>query len=359
MSTALQRVSPQTELATVPRTRVVAEVIPVDPVAQFEQILKMANEVSKSGIGRLNPSQALTLMLLAQARGLPLIEGVMRYHFYNGQATMKADSMLAEFQNAGGSVEWTVDTYEEEAAIFSHPIHCSKGKLVSFTMEDAKRAKLDKKDVWLGNPRSMMRARVISNAVRMILPGVMLGIYTEDEAGDAVIDVTPESDPAVRNKLVATLQDAKAKFGKQPIEPEVIDTTATPSPTPAATVPAPTPQPKTEFGRFAAAEAEMYNSKVADLNELDSSRKLKSITVSQIANHLVKEWIEMEHIPKDAAKTNGKQDSAKVVAIINNAWAGDAGDVQSMVTEYLEAEYAKLDPQEPFTDEELAEQNAA
>ena len=65
----------------------------------------------------------------------------------------------------------------------------------TFTMEDAKAAKLNAKDNWQKFPRNMLFARAISNGVRWYCPDVFSGaaVYTPDEIGvDAeVVEVAP------------------------------------------------------------------------------------------------------------------------------------------------------------------------
>ena len=75
--------------------------VPVD------QIERMAISVAKSGLfGVKNPDQAMALMLIAQAEGLHPAIAARDYHIINGRPALRADAMLARFQNAGGRVEW-------------------------------------------------------------------------------------------------------------------------------------------------------------------------------------------------------------------------------------------------------------
>ena len=48
--------------------------------------------------------------------------------------------------------------------MLSHPVHYPKPKTVSFTMEDAKRAKIASKDNWVNHPRAMLRAASLRTA---------------------------------------------------------------------------------------------------------------------------------------------------------------------------------------------------
>jgi hypothetical protein len=146
----------------------------------------MAEAIAQSGLfGIKTPTQALALGLLCQAEGRHPAEAARDYHIIQGRPTLKADAMLARFQQAGGRVEWT--RYDDEAVVgvFTHP---SGGRLtLDWTMERAKVAGLAGKEVWKQYPRNMLRSRVISEAIRTIYPGVLSGCYLEDEIPEAVV----------------------------------------------------------------------------------------------------------------------------------------------------------------------------
>lgn len=143
----------------------------------------MAEAICKSGLfGLKTPEQVLALMAVAQAEGRHPGSVARDYHIIQGRPALKADAMLARFQEAGGRVEWTVYTDEKVEGRFSHP---SGGSLtLSWTMQQARSIGLAGKDVWRQYPRAMLRARVISEAIRTVLPGVLSGVYTPEEVSD-------------------------------------------------------------------------------------------------------------------------------------------------------------------------------
>jgi hypothetical protein len=159
-------------------------------------IQQMAQSVAKSRLFGMDEAQAFTLMLLAQSEGIHPVKAVQRYHIVQGRPAMKADAMLADFQQAGGSVEWLTESDDRLKceALFKHPKNCPQGQTIRFSLDDAKTAGLDKKDNWKNYPSAMMRARVVSIGIRMIMPGIVAGLYTPEEVGDFAtpIDVTPQ-----------------------------------------------------------------------------------------------------------------------------------------------------------------------
>jgi hypothetical protein len=174
--------------------------VPVD------QIERMALAVAKSGLfGVKTPDQAMALMLVAQAEGMHPAIAARDYHVINGRPTLRADAMLARFQQAGGKVEWGEYTDRKVVGTFTHPQGGSVR--IEWTTDMAVSAGLTRNPTWKSYPRQMLRARCISEGIRTIYPGVAIGTYTPEEAEDmaprpardmgAVEEVAPPPPPAV------------------------------------------------------------------------------------------------------------------------------------------------------------------
>jgi hypothetical protein len=161
----------------------------------FEEIRRMAESVAKSGLfpSAKTTEQAFTLMMLCQAEGLHPMQALKRYHVIEGRPSMKADAMLGDFQAKGGKVDWKEYTHDRVMGIFHAPGLVNPVE-VAWTMEDAKKAGLAGKNNWRQYPRAMLKARVISDGVRMAMPEVVSGIYTPEEVGDFV-DTTATREP--------------------------------------------------------------------------------------------------------------------------------------------------------------------
>jgi len=156
------------------------ELVPVSEVRD------MAKAAATSGLfpGIKNEQAAFTLMLLCQAEGLHPVQALRRFDIVQGRPAMKADAMLGEFMTRGGKVGWLENTSEACHAEFSAPGLSAPVK-VRWTLEDAKRAGLaNKAGPWQQYPRQMLRARVISEGIRMSMPGVIAGLYTPEEVQD-------------------------------------------------------------------------------------------------------------------------------------------------------------------------------
>lgn len=153
----------------------------------YGDIERMAKAMAASKLfGLTSPEQAIALMIVAQAEGLHPGTIARDYHIINGKASMKADTMLARFLAAGGSVEWLEYTDARVAARFSCP---SSGSVeVDWDNKRCQQAGLTG-----GNhskyPRQMKRSRCISEGVRTCNPGVLNGMYCPEE----VADFTPQT----------------------------------------------------------------------------------------------------------------------------------------------------------------------
>ena len=175
------------------------------PVSDIE---RMAMAVAKSQLfGIKSNDQALALMLIAQAEGRHPAIAARDYHIVQGRPTLKADAMLARFQEAGGRVEWHVYTNERCEATFSHP---AGGSLrMGWTLADAKQAGLTgKPGPWQQFPRAMLRARLISEGIRTVYPGVVCGTYTPEE----VADFEPATNPTPMGAAVVVVEPDTASL---------------------------------------------------------------------------------------------------------------------------------------------------
>jgi hypothetical protein len=172
-------------------------------IVPYNDIEKMATAISKSGLfGVKKPDEAIALMLVAQAEGLHPATAARDYHVIQGRPALKADAMLARFQQAGGSVQWKVYTDEQVTGIFTHP---AGGTLeVSWTLAQAKSIGIANKDNWRNYPRAMLRARCVSEGIRSVYPGCVVGVYTPEEVEDFkpetrhmgnVVEVSPDAGP--------------------------------------------------------------------------------------------------------------------------------------------------------------------
>lgn len=187
----------------------------------IQDVEKMAVSVAKSGLfGMKSTDQALALMLLAQSEGIHPMTAARDYHIIQGRPALKADAMLARFQQSGGTVKWIEHTDQKVAAYFSHP-SCPDPVLIDWDLTRAKNAGLGEKEMFKKYPRQMLRARVISEGVRATYPGACVGVYTPEEVEDftPISPATPQpAQVQTQDKPKTDLEPPKARQAVQDAE---------------------------------------------------------------------------------------------------------------------------------------------
>ena len=189
---------------------------------------RMATAIVKSSLfGVKTVDQALALMIVAAAEGKHPGSVAAEYHIIQGKASLRADAMLARFQQAGGRVEWHDHTDEQCSATFSHP---QGGSLrVDWDMKRAKAAGINGKDNWKKYPRQMLRARVLSEGVRAVFPAVLQGMYTPEEVGDFAPAAAAASSqqPAPKAKPVEIeVESTRVEVEAEIVEAEIVEEVA-------------------------------------------------------------------------------------------------------------------------------------
>ena len=153
-------------------------------IVSFTEMDQMAGAIAASGLfGMKDKNSVLALMAVAQAEGLHPATAARDFHIIQGRPALKADAMLARFQNAGGKVDWKDYTDEKVTGVFSHP---NGGSLaVTWTIEQATKIGLVKPGSgWQKFPRAMLRSRCISEGIRSVFPGSVTGFYSPEEVAD-------------------------------------------------------------------------------------------------------------------------------------------------------------------------------
>ncbi|MFB7313013.1 hypothetical protein [Streptomyces sp. NPDC056192] len=133
-----------------------------------------------------NPGSVLWALEYGRGIGLDVITTIQSVHVIQGKATQSADLMAALTRRAGHRMRMTSTDDRAEVTIYRSD---DPDFPFTSTWDTAKatRAKLLNKDTWRQYPAAMLRARAISECVRMACPEVLHGaIYTPEEIGAAV-----------------------------------------------------------------------------------------------------------------------------------------------------------------------------
>lgn len=180
-------------------------------VTNFDTLERLSNVLAKAQdacpkafFGK--PATVAAVILFGQEVGLTPMMALRSVHVISGKMTMSAELMLTLALQRGVKKKWTEATNEAATLVL---IRDGEEMLpVRFTLDDAKRAELLSNPTWKKFPGNMLKARCISNAIRMHCPDV-LGpcIYSEEEMRDleeaAPISATPA--PSQREEARAAL----------------------------------------------------------------------------------------------------------------------------------------------------------
>ena len=156
-----------------------------DPIQAIE---KMGEMIWASGMfGCVKPEQGMVLAMQCLAEGKAPLELAKTYHIIEGKLTMRADAMLGRYLTTGGKVKLLVRSDTEVRAIWSKD---GNDVEIASTLEEFKNngialsAKGGLKDNWRKFPKQMLTARNVSEAVRLLAPQIISGIYTPEEVSD-------------------------------------------------------------------------------------------------------------------------------------------------------------------------------
>ena len=195
-------------------------------IVSFQDLRVMAEDVHKSGmLGTKNVEQAIVIMGICQAEGIHPLMVTRRYHIIEGHASMRADAMTGEYLSKGGTLLWHVRTDSTCAATFfangvkvtEEAINRGRARCRAIlkndiealidlslpgeetivrTLKDCEEkglttswrdGKWETKKNWQQSPRQMLTARVETEGIRLMSPGLIAGIYDPDEV-EQIID---------------------------------------------------------------------------------------------------------------------------------------------------------------------------
>lgn len=139
--------------------------------------------IAKSGLfGVKTESAAIALCLISHAEGRHPALAALEYDIIDNKPSLKSSALQARFQGAGGRIKWLKMTEKRCEAEFSHP---AGGTIsIHWDIDMAKNAGLLGKHNWKNYPRAMLRARVLSEGIRALIPSVSSMLYVSEEVAD-------------------------------------------------------------------------------------------------------------------------------------------------------------------------------
>jgi hypothetical protein len=180
-----------------------AEMVVHQPAApvNWNQELDGARMLIKSGLlpqGLRSPEAAMFVILTGRDLGLSPVQSLRSIHVIQGKIEVAADMQLGLFHRGGGKSHWK-ELSNERAVLELHAPWLTEPHTESFTLEDAKRAKLSG-DNWAKYPKAMLRSRAITAGLKSIGYDPTAGMYAPGEIGGESVVVEGEvvaSEPAL------------------------------------------------------------------------------------------------------------------------------------------------------------------
>ena len=179
----------------------------VEPERAFEprnyrQAFKLAEMLVRSGLlprTIATPEAALAIMVTGRELGLTMMQSMRSIVVIEGKPTLSADLMVALVKRSPDCEYFIiVSTSTEKCEIRTKRRSEPEAQTFTWTIQDAERANLLRKDNWKCYPRAMLRARCAAEASRAVYPHRMMGIYLSDEIGDHIdmVQEGPSGPPA-------------------------------------------------------------------------------------------------------------------------------------------------------------------
>ncbi len=165
------------------------------PVKSVSEMIQLGQFFEQSGMfGCSSEGQGIVLVMSCLMENLSPIEFRRRYHLVDGNPTMRTDYMLAMFTARGGDYE--IIERSPDAAEIKLWTGSRKGAFRMTWKEAQAESYIYKKDGktlktnWSTERRrmQMLWARVVSDAVRAVDPGVCAGTYSPEEVSDFATD---------------------------------------------------------------------------------------------------------------------------------------------------------------------------
>jgi len=163
------------------------------------------------------PEKALAVAIKGHEIGMPMMWSFTHINIIQGKPTLSAEGMLGMiYKNCKTAEIVYVKSDATECVIKARRSPQYDYSTFSFTIEDAKKMGLDKKDNYVKQPGTMLQWRAVSKMGRAMFPDALCGIsYTPEELGaevnevGEVIDVTPMKGIKSEEKKTSEKEESK------------------------------------------------------------------------------------------------------------------------------------------------------
>lgn len=182
-------------------------------MSTWQEMKEQATVLVKTGFlpeSIKTPEQAMAIMLTGKELGIPPMQALRGVNVIKGTPSIKPELMLALCISRIPGFTYEFGTCDKQSATVTVNRPSMTSPYVStFTMDDAAKAGLTSNPTWGKYPANMLRWRALGNALHVVAPDVLVGIYTPEELGAEVngdgevvalptepVKIEPIADPA-------------------------------------------------------------------------------------------------------------------------------------------------------------------
>lgn len=189
------------------------------PLSDIDQAWRMAQALSQSSLLpdalRNKAPDVLTMILYGQDLGLSPMQSIQGIYVVKGKPQLSAQTWIALTRKAGHRLKVTEHTAQTCTVEITRG-DTGEAHAETFTIEDARTAKLISNDTYSKYPKRMLLARAVSNCCRFICPEIALGFGVEGEYAEPEPATSPD-------EALAQAVDARTEPGPEVHEGEVVE----------------------------------------------------------------------------------------------------------------------------------------
>lgn len=177
-------------------------------LAEFARMLAGSGEFVPEGLRKAGPAGIAAAVLKAGELGIEPMAALAGMYVVRGKVGLSYDLMAAVLLRGGYRIEWLESDHDHATVRLTDRRDPERQPHVeTFTLDDAKRAGLERNETWKKYPKNLLRARALSNAGRAYAADVLSGCYSQDEAREIEVRARVEAGPV---KPVASREEWQA-----------------------------------------------------------------------------------------------------------------------------------------------------
>jgi hypothetical protein len=163
---------------------------------QLTTLMAVARKVAASSVAPKGYSEetVFAVMLAGAELGFEPMQSLSAFHVIQGRLGLRADFVVGLCTRSPVCKHFTLIESTDKVATYEtlREGHAAPTRM-SFTIEQAQRAKLMANALWGTHPDAMLRARCASRLARAVFPDLAAGIYTPDEAEEIAANDNPRA----------------------------------------------------------------------------------------------------------------------------------------------------------------------